>query len=189
MKSRLIVRAGVLGAAVCTLAAVAIPAAPALALKSPAPSALSTQVRSYVVFLTSPTARVSTGTERGAVLGAQAGFMAGLTARGVRVQSRWMVPDTLTVGLTLSQVASLRAGRAVAHVFANGFVPAPKFASNTLQRGATSHRAKKLSGRLCGTAATPQLTPEALTNINAEPAINAGFNGKGVSVAYMADGV
>jgi hypothetical protein len=188
MRFRRILRAGLIGAVTSVVAALALPALSAGATVRPAASQHS---GTYIVFLKSPSASISTSARRAAVLGSQSSVTRQLDGFGAHVLARTLVPDTLTVKLTGAQVARLRTNSEVAHILVNSIVPTPTVpASSVRYHSSTStRRANDTHNGLCGTASNPQLNPEALSNINAEPAIQQGFDGAGISVAFIADGV
>jgi hypothetical protein len=93
-----------------------------------------------------------------------------------------------------AQVASMRLVPGVEAVLPNELIPAPTPTFVPLHqlarapqgpRGRTAH----LAAGVCGTASHPQLDPEALTNIDAEAAIESGADGAGVTVGFIADGI
>jgi len=190
MSSRRVLRAAAVTAALCTSAALALPAAALAAPRvAPAPHA-----GTYMLFLKSPSRSIATRADRAKVRAAQSTIASRLARMGVHVSARSLVPDTLTAKLTSSQVARVRGIRGVTHVLANTIVPMPTQAKSTIRRhrsaSSTSHGIfSNGANAVCGTAAHPQLNPEALNNIDAEPAINAGFDGAGIRVAFLADGV
>jgi hypothetical protein len=191
MRSRRILRAAICGAAVTTTIALALPAASAVAATRAATS--SGPRATYIIFLRSPSATVATGARQALVRSSQNAISGELAAFGARVVGRTLVPDTMSASLTAAQAAALRANKSVTHVLVNAQFRAPASQNVALHyHAATKATASDLSGSLsaiCGTAAHPQLNPEALTNIDAEPAILAGFNGAGVKEAYIADGL
>jgi hypothetical protein len=85
------------------------------------------------------------------------------------------------------EAAALKADKAVAQVIPNGLIPGPSpaVAGSAPAAGAAPAR----TAAPCGTAAKPELDPQAITDINAVAAQKLGFDGAGVTVAYIADGV
>ena len=182
-----------LGMGLLTSAVLAVPAAPADAVAGGS----AARTRSYVVFIRSPSASVASARLRARVRASQRAVTSELAAFHVRVLARTLVPDTLTVRLTGAQVGAVRADPSVTHVLADGGVslarpisiqPHPRGTPVGPAGGRPAGPAVLTPG-ICGSAAHPQLNPEALTNIDAQPAINAGWDGAGVKVAYIADGV
>jgi hypothetical protein len=108
---------------------------------------------------------------------------------GSAVLARTSVPDTLTASVTAAQAAVLSASPLVAGIFPNAVIPGP---ANSMmdERPASPSRRGPTHAASCGTAAHPQLDPEALTNIDdTGPAATLGFVGRGVKVAFLADGI
>ncbi|HUD68736.1 MAG TPA: S8 family serine peptidase [Acidimicrobiales bacterium] len=86
----------------------------------------------------------------------------------------------------------MRRDAGVVAVLANSNIPmptVPNFSVHETTTGAHSTVRPHVLPGVCGTAAHPQLDPEALSNINAEAAIHSGADGAGVSVAFIADGL
>jgi hypothetical protein len=59
------------------------------------------------------------------------------------------------------------------------------FVAGTHRSAVRSH----VTPSICGTALNPESDPEAVSNIKADQAVAAGYDGAGVTVAYIADGV
>ena len=110
---------------------------------------------------------------------------------GSPILARTLVPNTLTVRLTGAQAVSLAANPLVVHVLADATIPGPPlpYAQDHSSAGAATSHHVVAHAASCGTAAHPQLNPEALTNINAPAAWAQGATGKGVKVAFLADGL
>jgi Subtilase family len=108
---------------------------------------------------------------------------------GGAVVARTTVPDTLTVRVPAAQSVALRRDPLVSLVEPEAEIPGPADPS----LGFTASTASKVSGRpaiaSCGTFRHPQLNPEALTAINDVPGSTLGYDGKGVKVAFLADGL
>jgi hypothetical protein len=108
---------------------------------------------------------------------------------GGAVVARTTVPDTLTVRVSALQATALRRDPLVSLVEPEAEIPGPADPS----MGLTARRASKGSGgpavASCGTFRHPQLNPEALTAINDVPGSTLGYDGKGVRVAFLADGL
>jgi len=189
MQFRRSIRIGVLAAATCTTLATVIPAATATASQS---HALTSAPRvSTIVFLRSPSALVSPSQAHSLARAEQAN-VAGLAQRlGVTILARTTVPNTLTLKLTAAQAHLFATSPFVAHVFANTLIPGPTLPKSTPSTvGGTARSGHHVIAHAsCGTSAHPQLNPEALGNINAPGAWSQGATGKGVTVAFLADGV
>ncbi len=189
MRSRLLFRAGIFGAATCIIAALGIPAASAGA------SARAVVVQSshtYLIFLKGPSGSISTGAGREAVRASQDAVSFQLAGFSSHIIARSLVPNELTARMTASEASAVRRDVGVVAVLANSTIPLPTPTNVALRETtAGSHatvRPHVLPG-VCGTVTHPQLDPEALGNINAEAAINSGADGAGVSVAFIADGL
>lgn len=181
--------AGALVAACCTAAAVVAPAGVVTAAQ--ARTAASAHVETMLVFLRPSTSFMgvaSGGRSRERVQQADvASLVEGL---GRTVLARTDVPDTLTVRLTATDARALSANPLVAQVLPDVTIPGPPLTAAAAQplAGATTtgHVTTHAS---CGTGAHPQLNPEALRNVAAPGAWAAGATGKGVTVAFLADGL
>jgi len=180
---------GALVAASCTTLALIVP--PAAATAATAPS--SPAARTMLVFLRGPAA-VGTSTSAGRT-GARVQSSAASLVRslGATVLARTSVPNTLTVRLTAASAATLARSPLVAAVLADSTIPGPAPARTAGRPSGTALGAHAVSRAYakasCGTAAHPQLNPEALGNVNAPAAWAAGATGKGVKVAVLADGL
>ncbi len=115
--------------------------------------------------------------------------VAGLAARlGAPILERALVPDELTMRLTSAQARALASDPLVAHVYADSSVPGPTV--TPLLRPAARVVANATAAHApCGTAAKPELDPEALANVDATGGATDGYDGAGVIVATLADGV
>lgn len=114
------------------------------------------------------------------------------TGLGSTVLAMTTVPATLTVSLTGSQAAALSESPLVAAVLPDAVIPGPvvpTLAPRPAGITSAAHRARPAPAS-CGTRAHPQLDPEALANINdASAGATLGFVGRGVKVAFLADGI
>ena len=119
----------------------------------------------------------------------QADVVALATRDGGQVLSRTTVPDTVTVRLTAAQARALRADPLVAQVLPEASIPGPASPALPLARGTATKGDLAPRAESCGTYRHPQLNPEALTAINDVPGSTLGFDGKGVTVAFLADGL
>lgn len=123
----------------------------------------------------------------------QANVAASVRASAGRVLSSTSTPDTLTVRVTHSEASLLARNPLVSAVDPDVSIPGPSVPTTSLaNRGGAASAAtlrRDVAAGLCGTAADPQLDPEALTNINAPAAWSQGDTGAGVKVAFLADGI
>jgi hypothetical protein len=177
--------------AVCIIAALALPAASATAAQRSAAGASS---HTYLIFLKTPSQTVSTGRERALVVSSQSSVSSRLVALGVKPLEHYLAPDVIVAKMRPAQLAAMRLLPGVATVLRNGLIPGPTATFAKLRYHETSAKgahalAAHVPAGVCGTAAKPQLNPEALVNINAEPAITSGADGAGVKVAFIADGL
>ncbi len=129
---------------------------------------------------------------RGDALGrnAQSTVASLATSIGSTVLARTSVPDTLTVAVTGAQAVALSRSPLVAAVLPDAVIPGPSVPTFTSgpSRTTTSTRGTSKTAS-CGTKTHPQLNPEALANINDVPGATHGFIGRGVKVAFLADGI
>jgi hypothetical protein len=109
------------------------------------------------------------------------------------VLARTSVPDTLEVALTASQSHVLAVNPLVTQVLPNSEIPGPVnpgqgvvSASTRPSRSPTKAPSTPTS---CGTFKDPQLNPEGLANIDDVNNATEGFTGKGITVAFLADGL
>jgi hypothetical protein len=174
----------VIAAATCAATAIAVPDAATTA----AAATTSTPRATMLVFLR-PTVSVTSRTARALVASAQDDVATLAASFGSRVLHRTSVPDTLTLSLTTAQAHELSADPLVDEVLPNATIPGPvNPAAGSLgsivggTRGAVAHPS-------CGTAKHPQLNPEGLANIDDVHNANRGFDGKGIVVAFLADGL
>ncbi|HLY14282.1 MAG TPA: S8 family serine peptidase, partial [Candidatus Limnocylindrales bacterium] len=118
----------------------------------------------------------------------QAPVVSRLRSAGGHLISSTHLINAVIATMTASQAAALAADPDVAQVIPDGVIPGPNPLSSA-PLGARSSVKPSAALPACGTPTTPELDPEALTNINAVQAQAAGFTGTGVKVAYLADGV
>jgi hypothetical protein len=185
MSSHRFSRVSTAATALCTLAALAVPATTSSAATA-APSA-----GTYLVFLRSAGVAHSQLEARALARASQVGINSRLASLGARVLTRSFQPNVVTTRLTAAQAASLTSLPGVAAVLPNSEIPMADVPRSEPSSAAASSAStpRVVSPPPCGTASHPQLNPEALTAINAEPAITAGTNGAGVKVAFIADGI
>jgi hypothetical protein len=88
---------------------------------------------------------------------------------------RLVVPDT-AIPYPMPQLATDRLAQA-------------SLAETTASRAGNIPTVRAVPPSICGTAASPEIDPEAINTINAPAAAALGYDGAGVTVAYIADGV
>jgi hypothetical protein len=123
-----------------------------------------------------------------AVRAEQAPIIAELRSAGTRDISATSLLNAVIATVSPSEAANLAANPAVAKVIPDGVIPGPSPVLAPVSL-APSGRTSTTAAPPCGTAASPELDPEALGNINAVQAQDLGFDGAGVTVAFLADGV
>jgi hypothetical protein len=122
----------------------------------------------------------------------QAPLVAQLDSMGARKIISTSILNAVIATVPSRDMAALAANPAVAQVLPNATIsgPTPILADGPA-RGATP--AKQAGAAVtppsCGTSTSPELDPEALTNIHATPAELGSTNGAGVTVATIADGL
>lgn len=125
----------------------------------------------------------------------QAPIVAGLKSAGAQVLATTSVLDAVIADVTPAQAQVLAANPSVAGVFPDSSIPAPTPAggfTSAAAGGASSRATSTANGKItipCGTAANPELDPEALANINYPGAARLGIDGKGVTVAFLAGSI
>jgi hypothetical protein len=170
--------------AACAAVSVVAPAGATTTTLGPHPS----PVRTELVFVRAPTAVAGSPRARVAARAAQASVAVDAARLGARVLARTTVPDALVVRLDGAQASSLAASPLVRAVLPDTAIPAP--ASPTIPtrpaagaaRGAVVHAA-------CGTFRHPEADPEALASIDGSRTATHGYDGRGVTVALLADGL
>ncbi len=172
-------------ASACT-AALAITDAPAGAV-----AATSGTRSTMLVFLRAGATRTATSSDA-LVATAQSEVADQVAAMGGRVLARTSVPDTLVVRLTTSQSHVLAVNPLVTEVLPNSEIPGPMNPGQGVVgasgRRVTPRRTSSLPAS-CGTYKDPQLNPEGIGNIDAAGSATQGFTGKGITVAFLADGL
>jgi hypothetical protein len=144
-----------------------------------------------IVLLKNQNSGLTSGSRSQAVRVEQAPVLASLRASGARSIVSLSAPNALIASMSAAEAASLGANSAVKQVVANFNIPGPAdpTMSAAQAKAAGVFGPKTEPADICGTASNPQLDPEALTNIDATGAQAAGYDGAGVQVAFMADGV
>ena len=107
---------------------------------------------------------------------------------GVKVLRSTSFPATVTVMATAAQAQRLAASSNVAAILPESLIPGPSASNLVSSNPSGTGSVIPASAPVCGTASSPQLNPEALTNINAPAAWSSGATGQGVLVATIADG-
>jgi Subtilase family len=173
-------RHGATAVAVCTSLAVVVPAVATATTPVPA-------LRTVLVLVKSSHATSDSVGSRAPLVG-QASIERLAEREGIAVLARTSVPDTLTLRLTATQAAAFARDPLVASVLPEVAIPGPANPAIELgQGGSRGHPAATAAS--CGTFRHPELDPEALTAINDVPGTTLGFDGKGVKVAFLADGL
>ena len=181
---------------------------PTLAIASLAPSATigvaagnaagSTHMSKMIVILRNQNHGLSvrSARARSAVRVEQAPIIAQLHSAGARDISSIRIVNAVTASISSAEARSLAANPAVAQVIPDSVIPGPSPVARPLALPRVVSAAKRNATRRavvpsppCGTSASPELDPEALQNINAVQAQALGFDGAGVKVAFIADGV
>jgi len=148
----------------------------------------------------------------------QAAVLAELKAGGAKVLSTTTLVDSITALVSPALASALGSSRAISQVVpdtslslgpvgaaaasaptpAASQAAAPATASQlTAPASSPSPKAKPVlqahalapASQICGTRSDPELDPEALQDINANPARAMGIDGSGVTVAVVADGL
>jgi hypothetical protein len=123
----------------------------------------------------------------------QAPLIAELHSVGARDITSTSVLNTVIATVPTGDARILASNPAVASVVPDGIIQGPSTAvpaSLVVPAGLKTSKPLGTGSPSCGTAGSPELDPEALTNINATPAeLGTGNDGAGVTVAYLADGV
>jgi hypothetical protein len=143
----------------------------------------------YIVVLRSQNSRLSarSAARSLAVRAEQAPVVRQIHLLGAKVVGTTSLVNAVIAKMPLSSARALAANPAVAEVIPNQLIPGPVLPTAQAGMGkATSLAGSAVSARLCGTAAHPQLNPEALRTINA---VHPGADGDGVTVALLADGL
>ena len=141
-----------------------------------------------LVFLR-PTAASTSAGSRALVGSAQGEVAAVASSFGSPVLARTSVPDTLTFSLTASEAAQLSADPLVAQVFRTRRSRSGQPRGGAARTAAGTKRAGAVPHPSCGTAREPQLNPEGLANIDDVHDADRGYTGKGIVVAFLADGL
>jgi hypothetical protein len=186
-RKRCIVMATVPAALIMT----AIPAGVAVAATQSSTSA-GGAAQQYIVILHNQNSgiRAQSAARRTAVSNEQKPVLSQLHSVGGREVGSTSLVNAIVVNATASQAQTLAGNSAVATVVPNQVIPGPTLPTVQAPVGPSAPTAGALAAPgLCGTAAHPQVNPEALFPINALAANRSGADGAGVTVAVIADGL
>ena len=173
------------------LAAAGVAATAVVGFAVPAAASSAPPVRSTVIVLLRAYGSPRASTSRALALADQATVATTAADLGATVLARTTVPAALTLRVTPAQADALARDPLVARVLPNTLIPGPAAPGLAVPLGAsrTPARPPTAPPGACGTARHPQLDPEALTAIHDAPGTTLGFTGKGVTVAFLADGL
>jgi Subtilase family len=167
-----------------------------IAISAGAASAQTAQARAHrsIIFLHNDSRLPVRSAAHAAIVRAeQAPLLSYLHRTGAHVVAALGAMDAIVANLTPREASTLARDPSVAHVFRDGIIPGPNplLTSSFAERGHASSKlaAATPSSAYCGTVGSPELDPEALTNINATPSQLGSIDGAGVTVAYVADGI
>jgi hypothetical protein len=184
----------VLGVAPAAVAMGIVPAdvaAAAASTSSRAPSVSTAAAvgNEYIVILRNQNSRLNarSAARRTAVRAEQAPLLSQLQSLGAKVVGTTTLINAVVAKMSLANARTVAGNSAVAEVIPNQIIQGPpsSTAQSAVSRASQAADAA-VSRRLCGTAAHPQLNPEALYNIHA---VHPGADGAGVTVALLADGL
>jgi hypothetical protein len=187
----------VFGVAPATLVLGLVPVSQAIAAgktasATPSVSTAKAAGGEYVVFLRNQNTKLGarSAARRNAVRSQQAPVAAQIRAHGARVVASTTLVNAVVAKMSLATARTLAANPAVASVIPNQVIPGPALPTVSSAASAASQGPEdRAPSNLCGTAKNPQLNPEALYNINAIGANKLGYDGAGVTVATIADGL
>jgi Subtilase family len=148
-----------------------------------ASSAATRGERTMVIFFR----HVGTGPRSPLERAAQHTVLSELANEGAKVLQRDGAIGAAAVEVTATEARALAADPSVAAVLPNTLIPGPSVPHVALHASGTS--AGSPAHAPCGTHAKPQLNPEGLANIDAVGAATEGYDGAGVTVAAIADGL
>jgi hypothetical protein len=173
----------VVAAAVLSTAGAALVPAAAQGSARPAPRAAAHTV---LVFLRPHVGAVGVARGGASVRAAQSALVAA-QALGGHVLARTTVPDVVAMRLTPAQARRVARSPLVAHVVPDTMLPGPVLPRVRRERATAAHGAAAHAP--CGTAARPELDPEALAKVDAVNGATRAYDGAGVKVAFLADGI
>jgi len=131
----------------------------------------------------------------------QTPFVASLRASGARIEKVGHAIPYVVASVTANQRAALARNPLVRGIFPDVVIPRPtpevataaapvaRSTASTSRSGAVSARRAATAPSICGTAANPESDPEALSVIHASEANALGYDGAGVTVAYIAGSI
>jgi hypothetical protein len=160
-----------------------------------APTAGNQAPETMIIVLSAPCPQGATSTAANAGCPAQASVLAQLLAAGAAVIATTTLVDTITARMIPAEAQALASFPGVSQVVPDSVLsnpihhPATREAAPPGQAAAPGKPAHAPNPLACGTQANPALNPEALQAINAPQAQALGFDGAGVTVAYMAEGI
>jgi hypothetical protein len=187
MRKRCLVMATVPAAVIMT----AVPAGVAFAATQSSTSAGGAD-QQYIVILHNQNSSLGARStaRRTAVASEQRPVLSQLRSVGGHELGSTSLVNAIVVNATASQAQALAGNSAVAQVVPNQVIPGPALPNIQAPAGGSrTAGSTPFTPALCGTAASPQLNPEALFPINAVQANNSGATGAGVTVATIADGL
>jgi hypothetical protein len=120
-----------------------------------------------------------------------------LRSAGAKVVASGRTLPFVLTDVTAAQRRALAAEPNVQLVVPNVVIPAPSpelattatTIPSAVAKSARRHNIPSFAPSICGTATNPESDPEAINVINAPQAAALGYDGAGVTVAYIADGV
>jgi hypothetical protein len=126
-----------------------------------------------------------------AVASEQAPIISTLHSAGASDVAPSGLVNSVAATVSPSTVTSLEHNPAVAEVIPDSLIHEAIPVTDGAGAGASPADASPadVAAPPCGTPDSPELDPEALNNINALAAQNLGYNGAGITVAYIADGI
>lgn len=128
---------------------------------------------------------------------AQGPVIGQLQSAGASVLSTTSLVDTITARVSSGEAQALASFPGVSQVVPDSTVPVPAPIAATQPAGPRSLSSGQgfrspgsvPSSAVCGTEQDPELEPEALQAIGATQALASGYDGAGVTVAFLADGL
>jgi hypothetical protein len=111
-----------------------------------------------------------------------------LRAHGARHVTTGTTLPFVVASVSSAQEKALESKPSVQAVFPDAVIPAPKSALTATDKlvAPLTHGSSKRVSAPCGTASAPEQDPEALGVIKGPAALNAGFDGAGITVGYIA---
>ena len=166
------------------------------ATPSPVARSAAKQASQNVILMLKRACPVAARTSAGAACPAQAPVLAELKADGATVLATTTLVDSITAAVSPSVARSLGRSASISEVVPDATVsPAPGAPTGATGSPAAPTKPALVAhqvappAQLCGTRSAPELDPEALQEIHADQAQAMGFDGSGVTVALLADGL